>query len=421
MELQDRRDPLPAESVMAATVAALRDEIEGLRTAARLRAVIEQAKGVLVERNRITLDEAFDQLRAMSQEHNVRLVEVAATVVGVTVPEGAGTVAIGEEFLRERIPASPEASRSWAALQQQPDVRAGVVGALLDAVAGATDQGDEAAQLICDLLAAEHPTAVTLYRVSADESLRLVGQSGVAGDVISSWRSIPPSRDIPYVRCATDNQPFFWASRADLVAQFPNVDAMRTAFEAVATVPILDGGSVIGVAGVMWSEVEEFPAERIASITSTVQRVTPMLLRNVAALDPELEWMGVLLRLNLDPWLLIDTIPGSDGVVRDFVVQDVAEQVAGSREWVGRRLLEIWPFLAQDGTSQALAGLVHAGGSWTTTVGNGSQAPWGTPGSRVRAVRLGRRIVVVWRPGRVIERHGGLATQPHGQQGGLTA
>ncbi len=123
-----------------------------------------------------------------------------------------------------------------------------MVSALLDAVAGATRRGDEAAQLVCDLLAGERPAAVTLYRLADDDSLRLVGQSGVAGDLMSSWRSIPPSRDIPYVRGALDNETYFWASKADLVAEFSNVDAMRTTFEAVATVPILDGTGTVGVA-----------------------------------------------------------------------------------------------------------------------------------------------------------------------------
>ncbi len=424
MEMHERPSPHSAEGALADTLAALRDEIDGLRAAARLRAVIEQAKGVLVERHHISLDEAFDQLRVMSQEHNVRLVEVAATVVGVSAPEGPDLV-VPADALRGRIPQSPAASQSWTSLQQQPDVRAGVTNALLDAVAGATDHGDEAAQLICDLLAADHPAAVTLYRLSADESLRLIGHSGVAGDVISSWRSIPPSRDIPYVLCAVENRAMFWASNADFVAQFPNADSTRSTFEAVATVPVVDAGVVVGVAGVMWSAAEEFPAERVESITRTVQRVTPMLLRNAAATDPELEWMNTLLRLHLDPWLLLETLPGTDGAVRDFLVREAAEHLPGSDRWLGRRMLEIWPFLTQDGTSQALAGLIHAGGSWTTTVGSGSPAPWGNPGSQVRAVRLGRRIVMVWRPGRVLDRRASLAGELPGElsddQGGLTA
>ncbi|MGB7983437.1 MAG: ANTAR domain-containing protein [Candidatus Nanopelagicales bacterium] len=422
--MHERRSVPPAESALADTLAALRDEVDGLRAAARLRAVIEQAKGVLVERHHISLDEAFDRLRVMSQEHNVRLVEVAATVVGVSAPEAPDLV-VPTDALRSRVPQSPAASPGWTSLQAQPDVRAGVSNALLDAVAGATSHGDEAAQLVCDLLASEHPAAVTLYRVCADESLRLVGQSGVAGDVISSWRSIPPSRDIPYVLSVLDNQALFWASSAELVAQFHNVESMRSTFEAVATVPIVDAGSVVGVAGLMWSEVEDFPKQRADSITRTVQRVAPILLRNAESTDPELEWLDTLLRLHLDPWLLLESVPSADGALGDFVVKNAADQVSGSSEWLGRRLLEIWPFLAQDGTSEALAGLIRAGGYWTTTVGSGSPAPWGSSGSRIRAVRLGGRIVVVWRPGRVVDRRVGLSGELHDEQsdeqGGLTA
>ncbi|MCB0920973.1 MAG: ANTAR domain-containing protein [Actinobacteria bacterium] len=59
------------DTPLTETVAALGKEVRDLRAAARMRAVIEQAKGVLVERHGISLDEAFAQLRSMSQEHNV--------------------------------------------------------------------------------------------------------------------------------------------------------------------------------------------------------------------------------------------------------------------------------------------------------------------------------------------------------------
>lgn len=390
---------------LADAVAALRDELRGLRAAAQLRAVIEQAKGVLVERHHITLDEAFARLRAMSQEHNVRLVEVAATIVGVAVPPlPEGELDVPEDVLRGRIPASPAASRTWNALQSQSDVRAGVVTALLDAVAGSTDQGDEAAALLRELLAGQGVSAVTLYRTAADDSLRLVGQSGVPGDAISPWRSIPPSRDIPYVRSVLDDEAYFWPDRPTREAQFPSVKA-TTRFEAAATIPVpdggpvSDGGAVVGVVGLLWDTREPFGPDRVESITRLVQRVAPVLMRNASAADPELEWLNTLLRLHLDPWLLLETIPGSDGTIRDFVVQDAAQHVPGSGEWLGRRLLEMWPSAAADGTAQGLAGLVRAGGAWSSTLAEHSQAPWGVPGSRVRAVRLGQRIVLVWRLG----------------------
>jgi GAF domain-containing protein len=52
-------------------------EAEGLRTALSTRDVIGQAKGILMEREKVTPDEAFEILRQASQRLNVKLREVA--------------------------------------------------------------------------------------------------------------------------------------------------------------------------------------------------------------------------------------------------------------------------------------------------------------------------------------------------------
>ena len=118
-----------------------------------------------------------------------------------------------------------------------------------------------------------------MYRTSADGALQLVGQCGVPGDAISPWRSIPPSRDIPYVRCVQDEQAFFWADRAERSAQFPSV-VPTTRFDAAAVIPVADGGTVIGVVGLLWDAAESFGADRVEEVTRLVQRVAPLLLRN---------------------------------------------------------------------------------------------------------------------------------------------
>ncbi|MFD0531206.1 ANTAR domain-containing protein [Kitasatospora arboriphila] len=72
--------------MLQATVDRLRAEVEGLQTAMRTRAVIEQAKGMLAEREGGTPDQAFDRLVQLSQDTNRKLVEIAAEVVGVAAP-----------------------------------------------------------------------------------------------------------------------------------------------------------------------------------------------------------------------------------------------------------------------------------------------------------------------------------------------
>ena len=393
----------PPDTPLVETVVALGKEIQDLRRSARVRAVIEQAKGILVERHGITLDEAFAKLRAMSQDHNVRVLEVAATIVGVAIPDVEdGAMTVGEELVREQLPASEATSNTWKALRRQPDVRAGVASAMVDAVASATREGDEAAELLLEFLQPFEVAAITMYRVSADGSLRFVGQVGVPGDLVSPWRSIPPSTDIPFVRSVVDNLSLFFPDRASRIVQFPAVArAGSTGFEATATVPVLDEGQVIGVVGLIWNDSQVFDELRQHAIIKAVQRVAPLLLRNAAAADPELDWLDTVLRLHLDPWLLMEAVPTSGAMASDFVVRDVAATVDAGHSWIGRRLLEIWPDLSESPTLESLRGLVRAGGSWSAATIEPSSAPWGTPGSRVRAVRLGRRVVLVWRPATV--------------------
>ena len=62
---------------------------EQLQRALNSRVVIEQAKGVLAERARINLGEAFDLLRTHARSHNLRLHDVATAVISslLTVEE----------------------------------------------------------------------------------------------------------------------------------------------------------------------------------------------------------------------------------------------------------------------------------------------------------------------------------------------
>lgn len=60
-----------------------------LANALRSRAVIDQAKGMLMRERRCTADDAFDILRKTSQNKNVRLAEVAARLVAAAQRSGS--------------------------------------------------------------------------------------------------------------------------------------------------------------------------------------------------------------------------------------------------------------------------------------------------------------------------------------------
>jgi GAF domain-containing protein len=76
-------------AIAVANAAALTDavdEVAGLRTAMQTRAVIEQAKGILMRDQRCTADEAFRMLRQASNNSNRKLGEIARSIVESTQP-----------------------------------------------------------------------------------------------------------------------------------------------------------------------------------------------------------------------------------------------------------------------------------------------------------------------------------------------
>lgn len=90
-----------AKGLIFATLAGLALETAGeradeeqhvvnLREALETRELIGQAQGILIERERITADQAFDVLRRASQHLNIKIREVASTLVetGETPPSG---------------------------------------------------------------------------------------------------------------------------------------------------------------------------------------------------------------------------------------------------------------------------------------------------------------------------------------------
>ena len=82
------------------------------------------------------------------------------------------------------------------------------------------------------------------------------------------------------------------------------------------------------------------------------------------------------------------------------MVLDAAQQIHGTvpTGWVAA-CWRLWPSAVHDGMFEGLVALMRAGGVWTSEFSDQSDAPWGAPGSRVRAVRLGQRVVLVWRRG----------------------
>jgi AmiR/NasT family two-component response regulator len=62
---------------------------EHLQRALNSRVIIEQAKGVLAERNAVDMNTAFEALRQYARNHNLKLTELALAIVRGDVEPGA--------------------------------------------------------------------------------------------------------------------------------------------------------------------------------------------------------------------------------------------------------------------------------------------------------------------------------------------
>jgi AmiR/NasT family two-component response regulator len=72
---------LPMFAARAGMALAYADKMDNLRRAIDTRQVIGQACGILMERRRITSEQAFAELVAVSQRHHLKLRELAVRVV----------------------------------------------------------------------------------------------------------------------------------------------------------------------------------------------------------------------------------------------------------------------------------------------------------------------------------------------------
>jgi ANTAR domain len=82
----------PVLDIDGTQVDALRQEIAGLKAALVSRASIDQARGILVARFRISPDGAFDLLVRWSQDRNIKLRAIAEALVAIAQhgPDGSG-------------------------------------------------------------------------------------------------------------------------------------------------------------------------------------------------------------------------------------------------------------------------------------------------------------------------------------------
>ncbi|MCR3750418.1 SpoIIE family protein phosphatase [Lentzea californiensis] len=372
---------------LAGLVARLQRELEKSREEADGRALVELAKGMLVERLRCGPAQAAEQLALLADRAGTTQLELAVDIINE---------ASGDDFVA-RVPSAAD-----------PDNRAAI--RLRTAESGALQADDTQAvaqSLFAHALSPLGAAAVAIWSAGPDSSLTLVGQAGFAAGEAQRWRYVPPGVATPARRALLDRDAVWISDLAE--SGLPSIGGDLPGRVAV---PAGTGGRITGVLEICWPDVLEpqplsvhKQVEALAELcAATLDNTAPHgQIDHVTTAPAELADLADGL---LDPALVLGPEIAADGTLTDFRVHHVNNRfvdLAGRpRSAVaGKLLLEAYPLAAAEGDLFDKVERVHATGEpfraeRMTLAALVDELPL-TVTASVSVTRHGVLVLLVWR------------------------
>ncbi|MEU9328401.1 SpoIIE family protein phosphatase [Streptomyces canus] len=330
---------------LAATVERLRREVRAAQAEADGRALIELAKGILVERLGCGPAQASRQLAELTAQAGVTPLEFAVEVIN--------------QASRDRV--SEVTSAFLAATAGPPDGRSSAVR-LRTAESGALAAQDT--QAVADSLLEHALTplgaeAVAIWALGADGSLALAGSAGFSTAEAGRWRHVPPGVTTVARRGLAERTGQWIRSLSETglpsIGQHHHSDGGRVA------VPAETGGRIHGVLEIAWAAPLEPAPPAIVRQVEALAELCAHTLETYALHHPDgaplphvlpdvSELMDLADGLH-DPALVLVPHLDSDGHLVDFRIHHVNSRFldpAGRPRGVvsGALLLEAYPMAA---------------------------------------------------------------------------
>lgn len=368
-----------------------RRENANLQNALRTRAVIEQAKGIIVAQTGTDPATAFQRLVTYSQRTNRKLVQVAAEIIAGTVAVPARDGSATPEERGGNVVSRPDPAMvlSAAAFIAAPNLNE-----LLDAVM----QHVHRLGVTAGLLALAEP----------DGALRIVGHHGIRMHEVSAWQRIPPGTGLPITAAAREREAVWLRNRSELDEAFPEARRFPGERQACAALPIELEGRLVGVLALDWDADDELAdATRRTLLTVAQQCAGPVaqLLRShddpLTNLDFEpahARWFWGFLDVQPIPHVVLEARVEQDVIVDLDVVFANAHARSITALSTGDHLLEYFPRLVDRGlvqhaTEVLRTGAVHHTELVVVPLDRGSVQTF----RNLTISRVGTLLVVSWR------------------------
>ncbi|MFF5159473.1 SpoIIE family protein phosphatase [Streptomyces sp. NPDC000348] len=333
---------------LAATVDRLSREVRAAQAEAEGRALIELAKGILVERLGCGPSQAARQLAELTEQAGTTQLEFAVEVINQAARDRMSEVT--DAFL----------AATRAAEEAGPDPAAVRLRAAESGVLAAGDTQAVAESLLAQALRPLGAVAVAIWAAGADGSLTLAGSAGFSPAEAARWYYVPP--DVATVaRCGLAERDGLWiTSLAD--RGLPSVGRHHHPDGGRAALPAGTGGRVYGVLEIVWpAPLPEQPPQIVRQVEALAELCAHTLEMYKAPSGPAqqprvlpdaAELMDLADGL-YDPALVLVPHLDTDGNLLDFRIQHVnsrfLDPAGRPRAMVsGALLLEAYPMAAGD-------------------------------------------------------------------------
>ncbi|GGW94291.1 transcription antitermination regulator [Streptomyces malachitofuscus] len=359
-----KREPIvPAESgtvpdlvELARVVAQQRAELDRLREQAATSAVVERAKGVVIALTGCSADTAGETLlqrakaarRTLLEECWITLGELAPTRSGNgTSPRRPGNRPDGTA---DSLPAvDPPAAAS------APDDVADALGRLGRALVHVDTHRDLARCLLDHLGPDLGADSVMIYARRPGGGAELLGHAGVHEQLAAQWRQVPPFSGVAVLDALEAGEPRWLEDFAEDSARYLLIGEPPERWRSRAWLPLSAGDGSDVCIGVLRGRPGCFTPRDRAHLRGAVRLCAGRLRTLTAAAEPvpdaSSDAVQALFAALPVPAMLLTPLRDPSGDAEDFRVDAATPQVADLLDGTGddptgRRLLEVWPGLA---------------------------------------------------------------------------
>lgn len=345
---------------LAATVERLRHEVRAAHLEADGRALIELAKGILVERLSCGPAQAARQLAELAGQARVPQLQLAVEIINQAAHDRLSEVT--GTFLA--VTAARASEHDSPAVR----LRAAESGAL-----AANDTQAVADSLLQHALAPLGAVAVAIWAAAADGSLSLAGSAGFPADEAGRWRYVPPGVTTMARRALTERSTQ-WVTALSGTG-LPSIGHADRPDGGRVAVPAGSGGRVHGVLEIVWpSPLAPQPPQVVRQVEALAElcshtletHVPPGEDREARGTTEVAELVDLVDGLH-DPALVLVPYLDDRGRLADFRIRhvnsrflDPAGRPRGSVQ--GALLLEAYPMAAGDSELFRCIERVHATG-----------------------------------------------------------